>query len=182
MNWRVVAAAAVLAFLAWVGFEIGRAGSDVQVARIATSGSLTGAQLVGKRLDGKSWSLDADSITTSPDNSVATIGHVRDGRIHRPGKPDVLMQADDVQVNTYTNDLVVAGDARFVLPEGGGRTRTFTTKGARYLGGARELDLDHTVTITDGPAKVVVSKAKVNFRTGDVSLGAIEGSSPSGDS
>ena len=182
MNWRVLAAVAVLAFLAWVGFEIGHAGGDVQVARMATSSSLTGAQLVGKRLDGRSWSLDADSVTMSPDNSIATIGHVRDGRIHRPGKPDVLMQADDVQVNTYTNDLYVGGNARFVLPEGGGRTRTFATKGARYLGAARELDLDHTVTITDGAAKVVVTKATVNFRTGDVSLGAIQGSSPSGDS
>src|ERR1700684_4169763 len=100
MNWRVVAAVAVLAVLAWVGYEIGRAGNDIQVARIAMPGSLTGGKVVGKRLDGRSWSLDYDTVTMSADNTIATIAHVRDGRIHRPGKPDVRMEADGVQVNT----------------------------------------------------------------------------------
>ncbi len=176
MNWRVAASVAILALLAWVGFEIGRAGSDVQIARLATSSELTGGQVVGKRLDGRSWSLDYDTVTMSPDNSIATIAHVRDGRLHRPGKPDVRIRADGVQANTFTNDLVVSGEVHVVDPEGG-RTRTFTTRGARYLGGARELTFEHPVTITQGNMKVVVSSATVNFRTGDITLGALQGGS-----
>ena len=96
-----------------------------------------------------------------------------------PGKPDVLMQGDDVQVNTYTNDLVVSGHVKFTDPEGDGRTRTFETKGAHYLGPLRQLTIDHRATITDGSTKLVVSSATVDFRTGDVKLGAIEGTSSS---
>ncbi|HEX3550343.1 MAG TPA: hypothetical protein VHT53_08210 [Candidatus Elarobacter sp.] len=179
VNWRVLAAVAILAFIGWVGFEIGRAGSDIRVQRGLEPGSLTGGQVVGKRLDGKSWSLDYDSVTMTPDNAIATIAHVRDGRIHRPGKPDVRMQGDDVQVNTATNDLVVSGHVKFIDPEGGGRTRTFETRGARYIGPLRQLQLDHTSTITDGTTKLVVSNATIDFRTGDVKLGKLEGTSPS---
>jgi len=177
VSWRIVASIAILALLAWVGFEIGRAGGDIQVARIAGPGQLSGGRVVGKRLDGKSWSLDYDTVTMSPDNTIAAIAHVRDGHLHRPGKPDVHMRADNVQVNTFTNDFIVTGNVHVVDPEGGGRTRTFATVGARYLGGSRELTFEHPVTITDGSAKIVVSSATVNFRTGDITLGALQGSS-----
>lgn len=175
MNWRVPAAVAVLAFLAWVGFEIGRAGSDIQVARVAGPNTLSNGRVQGKRIDGRSWSLDYDSVTMSADGSQATIAHVRDGRLRRAGKPDVLMKADGVTVNTITNDLVVTGPVTFTEQEGPGRTRTFDTKGAHYNGGTHELQLDHTATITEGNAKVVVSKLVANFRTGAVTLGRIEG-------
>lgn len=175
MNWRVPAALAVLAFLGWVGFEIGRAGGDIQVARVALPGSLKGGAVVGKRLDGRSWSLDYDSVTMSPDNAIATIAHVRDGRIHRPGKPDVLMRADGVQVNTLTNDVLISGPVHFAVPEANGRTRTFDTVGARYFGGLRQLQLEHTATITEGGTKLIVGSATVNFRTGEVTTGALEG-------
>ena len=66
MNWRVVAALAVLACFGWVGFEIGRAGSDIRVQRLPEPGSLTGGKVVGKRLDGKSWSLDYDTRHDEP--------------------------------------------------------------------------------------------------------------------
>ncbi len=178
MNWRVVAAVAVLALMAWVGFEIGRAGSDIRVQRLPQAGSLTGGSVVGKRLDGRSWSLDYDTVSMSPDNTIATIAHVRDGRIHRPGKPDILMQGDGVQVNTATNDLIVSGHVKFTDPEGAARTRTFETNGARYIGPTRQLQLDHTATITDGGTKLVVRNATVDFRTGDMKLGPIEGTSP----
>ncbi|MEA2720026.1 MAG: hypothetical protein QOJ39_1890, partial [Candidatus Eremiobacteraeota bacterium] len=35
--------------------------------------------------------------------------------------------------------------------------------------------LDHTATITEGTAKVIVAKAVANFRTGEITLGRIEG-------
>jgi hypothetical protein len=180
VNWRILASLAVLAFLAWVGFEIGRAGSDIQVAHGASPGRMDTGRIVGKRIDRKAWSLDFDSVTMSPDGSQLTIAHVRDGRIHRPGKADVLMRADGVTLNQTTNDLWINGPVHLTEEEGPGRTRTFETVGARYNGTTRQLELDHRATITEGNAKVIVANAKVDFRTGEMNLGPIEGTKPGG--
>ena len=176
LNWRPAAVVVVLAFLAWVGFEIGRAGSEIAVPRSAANDTLVGGTIHGKRIDQRAWSLDFDTASVSPDGSQATIAHVHDGRIHRPGKPDVTMTADGVTVNRISNDFTVTGPVTFVEPETGGRIRRFTTIGARYFGATRMLQLDHTATITEGTTKVVVSNAKVDFRTGDVTVGGLAGS------
>jgi hypothetical protein len=178
VNWRVPLIAATFALLAWVGYEIGRAGSEVPVRQTAGPDTLRQGKAEGKRLDGRAWSLDYDTATFTPDGSQATIAHVRDGRIHRVGKPDVLMSADNVTVNRLTNDLNVAGPATFTEKQTSGEKRTFVTIGARYIGATRLLNLDHTTTITQGDAKVVVEKVSVDFRTGEVKLGRIEGTKP----
>ena len=175
MSWRIVLALAVLVVLAWVGYEISRAGNDIAVQRLPSPNMLEHGRVEGKRIDGRSWSLDYDTVEMSPDNSFAKIGHVRDGRIRRAGKPDVLMKADGVTVNTLTNDFSVSGPVSLTEPEGAGRMRTFETVGAQYSGATRELHLAHTATITEGTARIVVSSATVNFRTGEVTLGRIEG-------
>ncbi|MDQ6944085.1 MAG: LPS export ABC transporter periplasmic protein LptC, partial [Candidatus Eremiobacteraeota bacterium] len=125
-------------------------------------------------MDQRAWSLDFDTASMSPDGTQATIAHVRDGRIHRPGKPDVKMTADGVTVNRISNDFTVAGPVTFDEPEPDGRMRRFTTIGARYSGGTRVLQLDRTATITEGTNKIVVSRANVNFRTGDVTVGTLQ--------
>jgi len=155
LNWRPPAVIAVLAFLAWVGFEIGRAGGDIKVPRIPVDDQIVGGKIHGKQ---------------------ATIAHVRDGKIHRPNKPDVMMTADGVTVNRISNDFTVTGPVTFVEPEPDGRIRRFTTVGAHYQGATRILQLDHTATITEGTTKVVVSNAKVDFRTGEVTVGTLQGS------
>jgi hypothetical protein len=145
------------------------------VQRIAKTSQLTGGSVTGRRIDGRSWSLDYDKVSMSPDGLNATIAHVRDGRIKRPGKPDVLMKADNVTVNTLTNDLLITGPVTFTEQRGKGTARTFQTTGAHYNGGTHLLDLGHTATITEGTAKIVVANAVVNFQTGEVKLGPIEG-------
>jgi hypothetical protein len=178
VNWRIAASVAALAFLAWVGYEIGRAGGDIPVQHGQTDSTLLHGTISGKRLDGRAWSLDYDTVSLSPDGTQATIAHVKDGRLHRAGKPDVHMKADGVTVNTVTNDLSVTGHVAFTEQLAPGRTRTFATDGARYSGLTRTLTLDHPATITDSGATVTVSKMTVNFRTGDTSLGRIEGQRP----
>jgi len=175
VNWRIPTAVAVLALLAWVGYEIGRAGNDIAVQKSAGPNTFVHGSMHGKRIDGRSWSLDYDTITMSPDGSFVRIPHVRDGRLHRDGKPDVLMSADDVSANTTTNDIQIGGDVKFTEQEGPGRTRTFVTKGAHYNGLSHELTLDHKATITEGTTTVVVASASVNFRTGAVTLGPLLG-------
>ncbi len=178
MNWRLPAAVAALAALSWVGFEIGRAGNDVIPPRTAAQSTLDRGTVSSKRIDGRSWSLDYDKATMSPDGSFATIAHVRQGRFHRNGKPDVLMKADDVTVNTLTNDLTIRGPLKISEPLAPDRTRTITTVGAVYSGSTRTLQLDHSSTITDQGATVTVANATVNFRTGDSKFGRIEGTKP----
>lgn len=180
MNWRLPVVLAALALLAWIGVEIGRAGSDIAVQRTLGTSTLNKGRAMGRRIDNRSWSLDYDSITMSPDGTQITIAHVRDGRIHRPGKPDVLIKADGVTTNQVTNDLYITGPVHVTENLGPGRTRTFDSVGARYSGVTRELALDHTATMTEGDAKVVIAKATVNFRTGEVDLGPIEGTKPGG--
>jgi lipopolysaccharide export system protein LptC len=175
LNWRPLVAVAVLAFLAWIGYEIGRAGNDVTVPRTATNDVLMHGTIHGKRIDQRAWSLDFDTATMSADGTTARIEHVRDGRIHRPGKPDVTMTADGVVVNRISNDFTVTGPVTFVEPEPDGRIRRFTTVGAHYAGATRELQLDHTATITEGTTKATFASAKVNFRTGDVVVGRMIG-------
>jgi hypothetical protein len=85
------------------------------------------------------------------------------------------MKADGVTLNTVTNDLMVSGPVTFTEQQGPGRTRRFQTTGAQYSGVTHELKLDHTATITEGTAKIVVTKALANFRTGEITLGRIEG-------
>jgi len=175
VTWRVPASIVLLALLAWAGFEIGHAGSEIKIARVPADDKLFKGSIHGKRIDRRSWSLDFDTVTMTPDGLNATIAHVRDGRIHRVNKPDVLMKADDVTVNTVSNDLAIGGPVTFTVQEGPGRTRTFQSSGAHYFGGSHLLDLSHTATITEGTARIVVAKATVNFRTGEVILGPIEG-------
>ena len=178
IGWRTPVALASLAFLAWVGFEIGRAGSDIVVQRVQQPSTLLNGRVTGKRVDGRAWSLDYDTVTMSADGSQATIGKVREGRLHRKGKSDVLMQGDDVTVNTATNDLFVRGKVKFREDLGGGRIRTFETTGARYVGATRTLQLDNRATITDAGATVIVATMTIDFRTGDAKLGRIEGTRP----
>ncbi|MBV9439976.1 MAG: LPS export ABC transporter periplasmic protein LptC [Candidatus Eremiobacteraeota bacterium] len=178
MTWRVPAAIAVFALLAWIGYEIGRAGADLPTQRIQQPSTMEHGRLSGKRIDGRSWSLDYDTVSLSPDGTIATIAHVRDGRIHRAGKSDVRLQADDVTVNTVTNDLQIRGPVTFTDPISPTRTRTFTTRGAQYTGTTRTLVLAHPAKITEGGATVTVANATVNFLSGDAKLGPIEGDAP----
>jgi hypothetical protein len=178
MSWRLIAALFALAVVAWIGVEIGRAGSDVPIQNLAKNSTLTHGSVSAKRVDGRAWSLDYDTVSMSPDGTQATIAHVKDGRIHRVGKPDVRMHADGVTVNTISNDLTITGPVEFSEDMGHGRTRTFTTIGARYGGATRVLTVDHRATITDSGATIVVGSITVDFRTGDASFGRIEATRP----
>jgi hypothetical protein len=178
MTWRTPVALVTLAFLAWVGYEIGRAGSDMTPPPVQGVTRLINGAMHGKRFDQRSWSLDYDTITFSPDGTQATIAHVRDGRIHRPGKPDVLLKATDVTFNTVTQDITVGGPIDVQEPLAGGGTRTFASVGARYVGVTHTLQLDHPATITGEGATLKVAKLDVNFRTGDVTMGRVVGTKP----
>jgi hypothetical protein len=180
--WRTPTALAGLVLLAWVGFEIGRAGGDIAPPRFAGPSTLNKGIISGSRIDGKDWSLDYDAVTMSPDGSFVTIAHVYDGRLHQHGKPDVLMRADGVTYNLATNDLAVSGPVTFREDQGHGAMRTLRTTGAQYLGATKTLVLSAPTTITQGSATVKVARIEINFQTGETHLGRIVGTRPGTDS
>lgn len=171
---RRAAMVAAIVVLGWVGYEIVRAGNDVAPPRGAAMSTLKNGRIDGKRVDGRAWSLDYDTVSLSTDGTQATIGHVHDGRIHREGKPDITVQATDVTLNTVSNDLIIRGAVTLTEPLPNG-ARVFRTVAANYIGALKQLTLKNPATITENGGTVTVASAKIDFKTGEATFGRIEG-------
>jgi LPS export ABC transporter protein LptC len=171
---RVAGALIAVVLLAWIGWQTIRAGSDIPAQRTTSATQLSGGSANDKRIDGKSWSLDYDNATLSPDGSLAEIDNVHDGVILRDGKPYMHMTAKHVSANLAANDFVVTGPVSF--NEVGGQQRQLDTDEAHYVGNAHTLYLDHPTTIRAAGMTFRVVKAEVNFSTGETKLGRINGS------
>lgn len=174
LSLRNVSVIVALVVLAWVGYEIGRAGNDITPPRVAPGSTLKNGTIDGKRVDGRAWSLDYDTVELSPDGTQAKIAHVRDGKIHRDGKPDITVQATGVTLNTVTNDLFITGPVTLTepLPKG---ARVFHTVAANYVGALKQLTLKNPATITEDGGTVTVASATIDFKTGEATFGRIEG-------
>lgn len=173
-RWRAPIALVVLLGLGWVVYQTIHAGEEIPPPPVQTQMQLTGGTANDKRIDGKSWSLDYDTATLSPDGSMATIERVHDGIILRNGKPYMHMTARHVSANLATNTFDVTGTVTFT--EVGGQHRTLDTVGAHYDGVDHVLTLNTPTIIRDGPVTFHVATASVNFLTGDTKLGKIRGS------
>jgi lipopolysaccharide export system protein LptC len=171
---RVVAVLAIAGILAWVVWQTIHAGTDIPSQRTQQQTQLSGGSANDKRIDGKSWSLDYDNATLSPDGSLAEIERVHNGVILRDGKPYMRMTAKHVSANLSANDFVVTGPVSF--SEIGGQRRELFTDEAHYTGNDHMLHLDHPVTIHAGGMTFHVATALVNFTTGATTLGRITGS------
>jgi len=171
---RLAAILIVAAVLLWITWQTIHAGADIPSSRTQQQTQLNGGSANDKRLDGKSWSLDYDSATMSPDGSLASIENVHDGVILRDGKPYMRMMAKHVTANLSYNDFVVTGPVSFT--EIGGAHRELFTDEAHYSGNDHTLRLDHLTTIHAGGMSFQVRTAVVNFTTGETKLGRINGS------
>jgi len=170
---RIPLALVLAALLAWVVYQTIHAGSDIPPPNAGTVTQLSGGTAGGKRIDGRSWSLDYSSATMTPDGQNIALDNVRDGLITRNGKPFARMRAAHVLANTGSNNFSAQGPVEFT--ELGGRRRKIQTVDATYDGDHHLLTLTHTATITEGAAKVVVDHATMNFATGETKLGRIKG-------
>jgi hypothetical protein len=171
---RIAGALIAIALLAWIGWQTIHAGADIPSQRTQAQTKLSGGSANDKRIDGKSWSLDYDNATLSPDGSLAEIDNVHDGVILRDGKPYMRMTAKHVSANLSANDFVVTGPVSF--NEIGGQRRQLNTDEAHYEGNAHTLYLDHPTMIRASGMSFRVVKAEVDFTTGDTKLGRITGS------
>ncbi|HEV8022635.1 MAG TPA: LPS export ABC transporter periplasmic protein LptC [Candidatus Lustribacter sp.] len=171
---RTIGALVAAAVLAWITWQTIHAGTDIPSQRSTSQTQLTGGSANDKRLDGKSWSLDYDSASVSPDGSLAEIENVHDGVILRDGRPYMRMMAKHVSANLAVNDFVVTGPVSFT--EIGGQHRELFTDEAHYSGNTHTLFLDHPTTIHAAAMSFRVASAVVNFTTGETKLGRITGS------
>lgn len=172
---RLPAALLVAALLAWVGYETVHAGSDIPPPPNGSGPTrLNQGVASGKRIDGRSWSLDYTTATMSQDGSSAEIDDVRDGVIRRNGKPFMSLRARHISADVAANAFTVRGPVH--LTEIGERHRSLDTIGARYDGPSQVLHLERPTTIRDGALTVRVETAVVNFKTGDLTLGPLVGS------
>lgn len=159
--------------LTWITWQTIHAGADIPSQRSTSQTHLSGGSANDKRLDGKSWSLDYDTATISPDGSLAEIENVHDGIILRDGRPYMRMSAKHVSANLAAGDFVVNGPVSFT--EIGGQRRELYTDQAHYQGNSHTLYLDHPTTIHAAAMSFHVAKAVVNFTTGETKLGRITG-------
>ncbi len=172
---RAAIVCVVLAFGAWVGIGIYRAGGDVPPPLQNPETKLTTGHAEGRRIDGKpSWSLDYDRLITSADTSVATLDNVRHGELYRRGKPFMQIKAQHVVVNTLSNDFIATGPLELIQNDGTQRRR-MTSDAANYSGMLSTLTLLHPANIVTDGAKIKVASATVNFRTGNLTVGRILG-------
>ena len=171
---RFPAIVLIAALLGWVVYETVRAGSDIPPPPNGSGPTrLNQGVASGKRIDGKSWSLDYTTATMSQDGSAVEIDDVHDGVLRRAGKPFMTMRARHVSADVAANAFTVRGPVRFT--EIGGHHRSLETVGARYDGPSQLLRLEKPTTIRDGAITVRVETAVVNFKTGDLALGALVG-------
>ena len=170
---RVVSAIVAVAALGWIGYETIHAGSDVppQPSSQALT-RLTGGAVNGRRIDGKSWSLDYENATLSADGTIAEIDNVHDGVLLRAGKPYMKLRAKHVTANIGASDFTVRVPVSF--REIGGQGRTLETVDAHYLGFSQTLVLAHPTTIHEGPLTIAVSNVTINFKSGHTTLGRIK--------
>jgi hypothetical protein len=166
----MLVAAAVFAWIAWQTIH---AGTEIPAQRTQSQTQLSGGSANDKRIDGKSWSLDYDKATLSPDGSLAEIDDVHHGIILRNGKPYMHMTAKHVSANLNDNDFVVTGPVSF--REIGGQRRELFTDEAHYSGNVHMLYLDHPTTIHAAGMSFRVATAVVNFTTGATKLGRMTG-------
>lgn len=171
---RAAAVALGCALLAWLVYATVHAGSDIPPPQMQGPTLLQGGAANGKRIDGKSWSLDYRQAVMSADGGQAEIDDVHDGLIFRNGRPYMHVRAKHVSANLTTNDFRVQGPVAFV--EIGGQHRQLDTVDAHYLGFSQTLVLPNRTIVREGAILLVVAHATVNFQTGATQLGRIVGS------
>jgi hypothetical protein len=175
MNQQLRTGIAVIAVAlgSWIVYETIHAGSDIPQPSSQVLTRLNGGSAGGKRIDGRSWSLDYTTATLSADGQNAEIEEVRDGLILRNGKPYARMKADHISANVTSNSFTTRGPVE--VTELGGHHRRITTTDAVYAGDKQLLTLDHRAVIREGTLTVTVDRATMNFVTGETKLGRIEG-------
>ena len=163
-----------IAVVAWLGFGIYQAGLDTPPPPGLQPTTLKHGLAEGRRLDGRSWSLDYDKIRMSTDQVNADLDGIHDGKMFRKGKDPIRLVAKHASVNTATNDFTLTGPVKITDPEHG-KIRTFSSDSAVWSAFSQTLVLAHPSVFTQDGAVLNVDHLTYNLKTGETKLGRIRG-------
>lgn len=174
---RGLAITAVLAVAAVLTVGVILAGRDVpappgSVPIILRHGGVFGHRLTSR--GAKAWSFDYDRVQTSADGTFANIDGVRGGLLYKDGKPYLKISARHIAANTLNNDYTAEGEIH-IEALGRGIKRSFDTDLAVWQNFSKTLTLAHPSIVRTGDAILTVKTVTVDFNTGKVHVGPIEG-------
>lgn len=164
-------------FVVWIVVGIMLAGNNEQPPPPSSQQvTLHGGEVRGNRISTRSWSFDYKSAQMSPDGTVASVDGVRNGILYKNGKPYLSMSAEHVSVNTQSFDFTATGDVHITwLHPKDGVSKSFDTDLVQWTNATKMLELTHTSYFRTGNDTLKVASIEVNFTTGSIKLGKVEG-------
>lgn len=166
-----------IVLVAWFVAGIMRAGNNEQAPSPSSQQiTLHGGHVRGNRISTRSWSFDYKSAQMTPDGTVASVDGVRNGVLYKNGKPYLSMSAEHVSVNTQSFDFTATGDVHVTwLHPKDGVTKSFDTDLVQWANATKMLELQHPSYFRTGSETLKVASIEVNFNTGSIKLGKVEG-------
>lgn len=166
-----------IALVVWIVAGVMRAGNNEQPPPPSSQQvTLHGGHVRGNRISTRSWSFDYKTAQMSPDGSDASVDGVRNGILYKNGKPYLSMSAEHVSVNTQSFDFTAKGDVHVTwLNTKDGVKKSFDTDLVQWTNVTKMLELQHPSYFRTGDETLKVASIEVNFNTGAIKLGKVEG-------
>ena len=178
-RWRVAVLIVAAILLVWVGVEVFTAGGGPSVAPPppgVQSMTLHGGRVTGNRMSTKAGMFAYQHAEMSGDGVTASVDGIRQGVLYKDGKPYLTVNAQHVSVNTQTFDFVATGDVHVTqAAQSGGASRSFDTDLIQWSNATKALTLPHPSVVRSGDQTLTVTSVSVNFNTGDIKLGKVNG-------
>ena len=176
-NWRKIAYAAGTVVLIWLIIGVVLAGREPAPPVPDTQPlTLHGGRVTGNRMSTKSWMFEYQKAEMSSDGVFATVDGVRQGVLYKNGKPYLSVTAEHVSVNTQTFDFTAVGDVHVTqMQDTGGAPRSFDTDFIQWVNVSKILLLPHPSVVRSGGGTLKVTSINVNFNTGEIRFGGMQG-------
>lgn len=176
-NWRRIALAAGAVVLIWVIVGVVLAGRESLPPAPGTQAlTLHGGRVTGNRMSTKSWMFEYQKAEMSADGMLASVDGVRQGVLYKNGKPYLSVTAEHVSVNTQTFDFTAIGDVHVTqMQDNGGAPRSFDSDFIQWVNATKMLMLPHPSIVRSGGQTLKVTSIKVNFNTGEIRFGGMQG-------
>ena len=164
------------ALVAYLGYGIWAAGREDLILPQSNGPVLfKQGSAIGQRLEGRSWSVDYERISTSSDQVSLDLYGVKHGIIFRDGKPYLGVTAKRLTINTVTRDFNASGKLH-IETLGKKPVRTFDTEAANWSDSQRTLTIPDRAKIGTGASlPLLVGSAVFNVRTGELEMHQVAG-------
>lgn len=164
-------------FVVWIVVGIIGAGNNEQAPPPSSQQvTLHGGHVRGNRISTRSWSFDYKTAQMSPDGTIASVDGVRNGILYKNGKPYLSMSAQHVSVNTQSFDFTATGEVHITwLNPKDGVSKSFDTDLVQWTNATKMLELQHPSYFRTGDETLKVASIEVNFNSGSIKLGKVEG-------